>query len=372
MSRLFAILTLLVGAGLFLTFGAFAVDSALDLQAFPERPGRWTLEELADLRRVPRGLWVTLRGPYEVEAAPVRPNAGGPSYVLLRDPARSAFLVVAGDALDSKRPWTGVPAVHAAAQAGSEYRKLPRGLQFPGFAWTSIPSGRIVILWTHAGPADSRTGVFLSPALALLGLFVGLTGLRNLRRPRPTLDVAWGEGDLPKAVRLGRKAGGQLRTYAAILLGFGLLWLGTFGALEVQRGRMGPQTWVLLSVGVVLVALGTALALQARRVSGHRYFADLLWLPVLRTFAVRSEGIATGVQAYELEMPRGAKQKALTVHSSALHGGLVFRDASRTEVLAARPLHSPHFIVLSSSLSEIEENPLAPLAHPRHRVRQLL
>lgn len=211
----------------------------------------------------------------------------------------------------------------------------------------------------------------MSPVLALVGLFVGLTGFWNLRRPTRTLDVAWGDGELPKAVRLGPKAGGRTRTYAAILLGFGLIWLGGFGSLLLQRGRLGPQAWVVLSVGAVLLVLGTALALQARRVSGHRYFADLVWLPVVRTFAVRSEGVSTGVQAYELEIPRDAQPRALTVHSSSLHGGLVFRDASRAEVLAARPLHSPHVIVLSSSMSEIEENPLAPLAHPRHRVRQL-
>lgn len=371
MSRLFAAVTLLVGLGLLLGFGWLGVDSALDLHAFPERPGRWTVQELADLRRVPRGLWVTLTGPYEVEAAPIRPNAGGPYYMLLRDPVTSAVLVVAGDALDSQRPFTGVPAIRGASQAASQYRGLPHGLEFPGFAWSSIPSGRVVILWTHAGPDDARTGVLLCPALALIGLFVGLTGLRNLRRPARTMDVAWGEGELPKSVRLGPKAGGQTRVYAASLLGFGLLWLGAFGALEIQRGRLGPQTGVLLSVGVSFVVLGTALALHARRASGHRYFAELIWLPVVRTFAVRSEGISTGVQAYELEMPRDVKPKALTVHSSAMHGGLVFRDASRTEVLAAHPLHSSHVIVLSSSLSEIEENQLAPLAHPRHRVRQL-
>lgn len=370
MSRLFAAVTLLVGLGLFLGFGWLGVDSALDLQAFPERPGRRTLQELADLRRIPRGFWVTLSGQYEAQAAPIQPNPGGPYYVILSDPDRTAYLVVAGDALASTQPWTGGPDIRRVTEAGSTYRSLPRGLAFPEVPWSRMPEGRVVILWTHLGPHNSRTGVLLYPALALVGLFVGLTGLLNLRRPARTLDVVWGDRDLPRAVRLGPKAGSQTRVYAAILLAFGLLWLGAFGALELQRGRLGPQTGILLSVGAVFVVLGTALAVHARRISGHRYFADLIWLPVVRTFAVRSEGVSTGVQAYELEMPPDAKPKALTVHSSSLHGGLVFRDASKAEVLAARPLHSSDVIVLSSSLSEIEESPLAPLAHPRHHVRQ--
>jgi hypothetical protein len=47
------------------------------------------------------------------------------------------------------------------------------------------------------------------------------------------------------------------------------------------------------------------------------------------------------------------------------------RDASRSEILAARPLHSSEILVLSSSLREVRENPLAPMAHPRHRLVKL-
>jgi len=200
---------------------------------------------------------------------------------------------------------------------------------------------------------------------------VAVFALGNLRRRPETMDAMWTGDDLPQSVRLGRQAGRKLRIYALILLGFGVAWLGGFGYLEGVRGHLGPSSLHLLAVGMVLVLLGAILWVRARRVSAHEYFAALVWLPVRKSQAVRSEGIATGVTAYELEMPAGTKPNVVTAHSSGLHGGLVFRDASRAEVLAARPLHSSDVIVLSSSLEEIRENPLAPLAHPRHRLKRL-
>jgi len=371
MSRAFALVSLLVGLGMFIGFGWLAVDCALDLRAFPQRPHGRTLAELAKTTHAPRGAWVRLVGPAEVAAGPVQPNSGGPHYVLLRSIESSAFVVVATELPGASAPFVGVPSVHRTTEHGPRYARLPTGLHFRAVPWARGPGQRVVILWTHSGPENSRLGVLMAPLFALLGLFVSFYAQRQLHRPALTKDVVWPEGELPKAVRLGPRAGARTRAHALILLGLGLAWLVVFGWMDFARGRLEPSSFVVLSVGAGLLGLGAGLWLLARRVSGHQYFADLVWLPVARTFAVKSEGFSTGVQAYEVERPLGAKPGALTVHSSPVHGGLVFRDAARSAVLAARPLHSTDLLVLSSTLQEIPENPLAPLAHPRHRVRPI-
>jgi hypothetical protein len=378
-SRAFALLSLLVGLGLLFGFGWLAVDSGLDAAAFPREPKVMSLTELAGLRHTPRGTWVKLVGPFHVDLGPVQPSEGGPSYVLLSDPLRTARLVVAREfpvelARSSPGPssppqWSGVPAVYRTHSKGS-YPDLPHGLAFDEAPWSGSDPP-LVILWTYSGPENSRLGLVLAPFFALLGLFVMAYAWSNLRPKPDTADAVWTGDALPQSVRLGPKAGRKLQTYASVLLALGLVWLGAFGSLLWTRGQLGPSSAHLLGVGVVLLVLGVALGAQARRVAGHDYFAALVWLPVRQSRAVRSEGIATGVLAYELEVPAGIQPSSLTAHSSPLHGGLVFKSAARTEVLAARPLHSTDLVVLSSTLDEIRENPLAPLAHPRHRLTRI-
>ena len=67
-------------------------------------------------------------------------------------------------------------------------------------------------------------------------------------------------------------------------------------------------------------------------------------------------------------LPPDASPRALTAHSGGTSLGLVFRDASRSEVLCARPLQSTQIVVLTAALDEIAESPLAPLSHPRRHL----
>src|SRR5688572_15990405 len=191
MSRAFAILSLLVGLGMFFGSAWLAVDVGLDAAAFPAAPKEMALPELAGLRRVPRGSWVRLVGPFEIEAKPVQPNAGGPYYVLLRDPQRTAHLVVTGEVPselgrpwrpESSQPaWTGVPTVHRTHGSEPSYRDLPRSLAFDGVDWSGPSDPPLVILWTHSGPRNSRIGLVIAPLLALVGLRVAVFALGNLR-----------------------------------------------------------------------------------------------------------------------------------------------------------------------------------------------
>jgi hypothetical protein len=374
MSRTYAIVSLLVGLAMLLTFGWIGVDSILDLNAFPAAPTETTLPQLAALRDAPRGTWVRLAGDFELEAGPVAPDSRGPRYLLVRK--GESRLVVAYEPKDfpralTERVWTGVPEVHRTNSKGSSYRRLPHDLAFAGVDWANWADPRVVILWTHAGPVDSRIGRVLGPVLALVAALVVWYALSQLRPGRQTMDVVWPGAALPTSVRVSGFAGEKAKQYSFILFCLAVLWLVGFAAVDLTKDELDLRVLFALGFGGVLLLLAGALWLRARRASGHEYFARLLWLPVRSTYALSSEGIATGVMAYELDLPAGTKPSKLTVHSSSVHGGLVFRDASRLEILAAQPFHSSDVLVLSSTLREIRDNPLAPLSHPRHRLIEL-
>lgn len=185
------------------------------------------------------------------------------------------------------------------------------------------------------------------------------------------MDAAWGDDALPETACVSGFSGPKAQEYAGLLFCLGVFWVFGFGYLDFSDGRLDLRVAVGMGFGAVLLLWLGALWLRARRASAHEHLAGLIWLPVRRSYPIRSDGIASEVRVYELDLPAGAKPSRLTVHSSALHGRFVFRDASRSEVLAARLFQSNQVLVLSSSLREIREDPLAPLSHPRHRLVKL-
>src|SRR5688572_3602284 len=131
MSRPFALVSLLVGLALFLGFGWLGLEAILDTYAFPAKPSEVTVPELARIRGQRRGTWVRVAGNFEFEAGPVRPNEGGPHYLLLRE--QGARLIVTFEPLEhpqalKERAWSGVPTIHRTTSKQRAYRQLPHNL----------------------------------------------------------------------------------------------------------------------------------------------------------------------------------------------------------------------------------------------------
>lgn len=295
------VVTVLVGLGMALGCGWLSVSSLLDYRAFPKAPTPVTVAQLAALKTVPRGTWISV-----VDA---RPDCGrgyakpyDTSYVFVGD-GKSPSVAIA--AFDMNVPcdklvasdFSGVPTVCGTVDGGPGHA-LPDALAWPGVDWQRWPEHRAVILWTWSGPKNSRTGIWLGGLFALLGVFLTWYGIRWLR-PRVGDTVVVDPDQFPTTVQLAKGSGSIL-----------------------------PAT--------------------------------VVWLPVLRAEAVKARGIATDVTIYYLQRPESvsplatADRRMITAHTGPGVAGLIFRTAERSAVAAARPAGSETVVVLRSDLAELE------------------
>jgi len=311
---------IVVGLVLAVWFGGIGVDSFLDYRAFPAAPTRVTVAQLAAMKAMPRGTWVTLS-----DAQPdcvhgyARPN--DPAYVIVGDGKTAASVIVAlslprlGEPPPcsslAERELSGVPSLRATVE-GAPGRGLPHELAWPGVDWQKWPQQQAVFLWTWSGPSDSRTGIWLGVGLGLLGVWLTWYGVRALL-PKPPDVCVVDPTQFPATVQLARRVGPQLP-------------------------------------------------------------ASVLWLPVLRAEAVKARGIATRVTIYELETPPNAAplaartSRTLSAHTGPGIAGLIFRSAKRDAVAAARPAGSDTIVILRSDLAQLD---LSPEARSALRARQL-
>ncbi|APR79020.1 Hypothetical protein A7982_04367 [Minicystis rosea] len=169
--------------GLFLTVlpVAATVDNLCDLRAFPDAPRDITVAEAAAMREPPRGAWVRLvDARIECRHPPRRGGSGPDVYALLTDATDGPRVLVSvpGPGQASCENPAKVPNI-GVLKAGTPGRIV--GLGWPGLDWNQWPTPHLTMLWTDAGPSDSRLWVWLGPLFTLPGLLLLAIGKRSLR-----------------------------------------------------------------------------------------------------------------------------------------------------------------------------------------------
>jgi hypothetical protein len=214
----------------------------------------------------------------------------------------------------TRKELVGVPSLRRTVESAPG-KDVPFGLAWPGVDWRKWSQHRAVILWTSSGPHNSRTGIWLGGGFALLGLWLTWYGIRWLRR-RAGDTIAVDPAEFPSAVQLRRGAAANL-----------------------------PAT--------------------------------IVWLPVLRTEAVKARGVATDVTIYYLGLPANVSplatrtQRTISAHTGPGVAGLIFRSAERDAVAAALPAGAEDFVLLRSDLAELELSPEGRAALRARHLREV-
>jgi hypothetical protein len=345
----FRVLGVLTGLGMTAGFGALTLHTAREYLAFPAAPRPITVAGATASAQPPAGSWVTLtdlRLPCEYGEG--RGASGSNRYRVGTGADGRARIVVAARAL----PTCDVPVNLTGVISSSAVGRIV-GLEFPGHPWSAWPSPWQITLWTHSGPADSRTGLVFLPWMVLIGVIITLVygwpapaPKRRVARALSALDP----GRLPhlrasatpqwtpilpaRPLALARGHWRRVALIAAALVTFGgfLATLGTWGVLEHHansptRDAAGYFFDALIGaiglLGVFLIGLvGPVVwrAVQAARGFRGRHVEVLL--PIEDVTHVVVNGIHSGSSRLAYKHP--ATGKRAEVMASVMEQPIVF------------------------------------------------